>query len=319
MKIINNNETLFAEKYRPQCLEDMILPDKTIEMVKKWIDNKDIPHLGFFGTGSGTGKTSLNKVIIKELGFEDLFINSSIERGIDTAREKITSYAMSRSIDGNYKIISMSECDGMSQDLQKAIRDLVDSSSKNCRFIFTANYTKDILQPVLDRLTIINFDELFQENKKEILIKMAKRLKFICDNENIEYDVEDLKTLVKNNFPCIRKSIIELQKAITNDKKLNRENIKTVNDNDFHLSLLQEIKNKNFKNARQLISVATSLTSFYDFVYMNCEKIFKDEKSLIDGIIILNNYMNMLHTSRDKEITLAGFVASLIRQDLNYH
>lgn len=318
MKIINDKEELFVEKYRPQCLDDMILPDKTIKMIKGWIEEKNIPHLGFFGQGSGTGKTSLNKAIIKELGFDDLFINASIERGIDIARDKITSYAMSRSINSEFKIISLSECDGMSQELQKAIRDLVDSSSKNCRFIFTANYTNDILQPVMDRLTIINFDNLFFENKKEIILKMFERLKFICEYEKIEYKIEDLQRLSKSYFPTIRKAIIELQKNTIDKKLCLGENIDIEKENNFNKNLLKAIKDKNFKEAREIISEANNYTSFYSFIYENCEKIFADDKSLIDGIIILNNYMNMLNNSRDKEITLSGFVASLIRQNLNY-
>lgn len=208
MKEINNS-SVWYKKYQPNLIEDMILPEELKIKLQKYITDETVPHLGLFSNMPGTGKSSLCNAIIKEVNGEAQWINASIDKGIDVLRGKIGKFASSNSFDDKIKIVVMDEFDYFSKDGQAAFRGFIDEFGNNCRFIFTGNYKEKIIEPLLDRLEVYDFNEF---NKQEMIKPIFERLKFILTNENVEFDPKDLVPVINTFYPRIRSMVGALQR-----------------------------------------------------------------------------------------------------------
>lgn len=199
------HNAIFTEKYRPEVFDDVIIDKKSL--IQNYLkDPKTIPSFLFNSAKPGTGKTTTAKVIAKTLKCDILSLNSSDERGIDTVRDKIKTFAESMSsLDGMKRCVFCDEADKMTSTGQDALKNIIETYSDNCFFIFTCNDISKITEPIRSRCVLINFDK---PNKEEIL----KRLQFICKEEEIE-DIEeaDLKRLINLCYPDIRSMIVRLQ------------------------------------------------------------------------------------------------------------
>jgi replication factor C small subunit len=201
---------LWVEKFRPAVFDDVILSDSNREIINKYAKDQEFPNLLFCGC-QGTGKTTLAKVIVKDiLECQYLYINASDENGIDTIRSKVTQFAQTRSFDGGIKVIILDECDGLSQDAQRALRNTMEEFSGTTRFILTANYNHRIIPALQSRCQSMDLTPP--------LDKCAERVDFILNSQGVVVgsdQLDQLKTFIKNNYPDLRKIINEVQKYAT--------------------------------------------------------------------------------------------------------
>ena len=165
-------EFLFVEKYRPQTIDETILPKGVKKSFKEFVQNKEIPNLLLCGT-AGTGKTTIAKAMCNELGADFIVINGSDEgRLIDTLRTKIKNFASTVSLSGGPKVVILDEADYISaESVQPALRNFIEEFSSNCRFIFTCNYKNRIIAPLHSRCTVIDFS--IPNNEKERLASVS--------------------------------------------------------------------------------------------------------------------------------------------------
>lgn len=318
MNIIEN-EYIWAEKYRPTIIQDLILPSMLKLKIKEWINDKDIPNIALFSNTPGTGKTSLNKILLKELDADSMFINSSLESGIGVVRNKIITFSSQVSLFGKLKIISLSECDYTTSEFQASIRDIIESYSDNVRFILTANYPDRIIEPVLARMTIIDFDKEFEEHKQEVAVEILNRLIAILDNENVKYNKEDLTLIIKNYFPSIRQMLIVLQQmVVVKDSKkmliIDKNMLESSNNFD---KLIGSLKSDNFVECRKLIGSIVNINGFYQYLYKNIDKIFELE-SIPSAVITIQHYYYQSQLCRDKDLCLTAMVCQLLKSKLTY-
>lgn len=202
---------IWCEKYRPAKLEDLILDDKSLRVVKQF--KGEIPNLLFVGS-PGTGKTTLARILVNDvLGCNYLYINASDESGIDVIRHNITNFAQTKSFDGGIKVVILDEADGLTSQAQAALRNTMETYAKYCRFILTANYKHKIIPALQSRCQSLDL--------KPVIDQAVKRCYNILQQENINISDEQKKKfvmLVKRYFPDLRKTINELQKSVIDNE-----------------------------------------------------------------------------------------------------
>jgi DNA polymerase III delta prime subunit len=213
---MNLYKNLWVQKYRPQTLKDLVLSEENREFFSK-ID-EDTPHLFLYGN-AGTGKTTLAKILVNDiLKCQYLYINASDENGVDTIRNKVTSFSQTRSLDGKKKVIILDEFDGTTPEAQRILRNIMEEYSSTTRFILTANYINRVIEPIQSRCLLFNIIPKLDQT--------VLRCVDILKKENIKIESErDLVEFIKNNFPDIRRIINDLQKfSITGILKIKQSN-----------------------------------------------------------------------------------------------
>lgn len=231
---VSHYDDLWVEKYRPSCLQEILLSEEIKSYFESITD--DIPNILFHGN-AGTGKTTLAKVLVKDiLKCQYLYINASDENGIDTIRNKVTSFAQVRSFDGQKKVIILDEFCGMTVDAQRILRNVMEEYHDTTRFILTANYLSKIIEPIKSRCILIELKTKFEDILKRCISILIKEKIEITDEEK-----KKINSFVTSRYPDIRRIINDLQRfSITGTLKI----LETDKIHDFAKSLYEKILNK---------------------------------------------------------------------------
>lgn len=298
---------LWVEKYRPKNIEDYVWKDDTQrKMIEEIIRSKKLPNMLLSGS-PGVGKTTLAKIILNELNISEadiLEINGSIENGIDVIREKITTF-VSRIGLGNIRCVLFDEADYLSQYSQASLRNIIETFSNNSRFIFTCNYPHKIIPALKSRCQVYHIDELDKDN---FFLRAGK----ILIEENIDFDVENLKEIVEKTFPDMRKCINTLQQ-FSFDGKLNKINGEKEMP-DWYENVLKLFKNKKINEARKIIVNSISqeeYEDFYRFLYENMKLYCDDEEEEKAAILIIREGLVNHSICADSEINLSATLVKL--------
>lgn len=284
------NYSIWVEKYRPSKISDIILPVGLKRYFNKLVSEGEIPNLLFFSKSPGIGKTTVAKALVRELGADYLYINTSKENGIDLLRSKIDKFASTYSLSNGKKIIIMDEFDGASRQLQDALRASIEEFHDVCRFIFTCNSITKIIEPIQSRCRsgLIDFNFNDAKSKEQITPQIIKRLIGILKIEKIEYDLATIEKLVNDFYPDIRTMIGFLQQYSKQNGIINNDIFKSVYISD---ELVDFIIAKKFKKAREfVISSNYNYSDLYRFLYDKyLPKIEKDKYG--QSLSIISEFM----------------------------
>ena len=209
MSVNNIDSVLWTEKYRPKCLNELIVPKR----VKDMLSNGVIQSMLLHGT-AGIGKTSAAKAITKEFKHNTLYLNMSETTGVDTIRETIMDFAMNTSVihyDNPIKVVIMDEMDGMSQQAYNDLRATMEKCAKNTRFIGTCNYLEKVPAPIQSRFQLVDFN-FTSEEMTEIKMGQFKRVYEICSKEGLKITKEAALKMVQTYFPDFRSVVNHLQR-----------------------------------------------------------------------------------------------------------
>ena len=294
--------TLWIEKYRSETLEQYIGNDAIKARIADCIAKNDIPHLIFAGS-AGTGKTTLAKLIVKNIQCDYLYINASDENGIDTIRERVKGFASTASFQP-IKIVILDEADFLTQPAQAALRNLIEEYSAYTRFILTCNYVERLIEPLQSRCEL----HMLKPPTKGAVAK------HVCTNilevEGITYDVQDVVTIVNMFYPDVRSIIKTLQQNVK-DSKLT---ITTIDDN--WCKPLVEILKKRDKNAwyqvRQLVadSQVDDFQTAYRYMFDNLAEFSYGNDAQLS--VILDDFIWRAGVVPDKEINFAACIAKVL-------
>ena len=201
-------------------------------------------------------------------------------------------------------------CDGLSSSAQESFRGFIEEFTQNTRFILTANYSNKIIEPILNRLIVFDFDLLFSKHKQELAKQCYERLQFILENEGVEYAKEDLKPVITQLYPSVRKMINVLQDSVINGKLQVDKTLLDIGDK--YDDIIDKIKSKQYDKCRTLVSEIHNPHAFYNYVFKNMNSLFVPE-SIPSVVVITYQFLNSNTNIRDPEITLAAYCALLMR------
>ena len=304
---INENEFVWVEKYRPQTIDDIILPEAYKDIFRGYITNNEIPNLLLTSNNPGLGKTSIAKILVKETNADMLFLNGNLDTGVDIMRSRVIDFCSSASLDDSPRIVFIDEFENLSQNSLSSIKSTLESFS-NITFIFTANYINKIPEPVRNRMIHFDFDEIYFKNKSEIGKLILKRLMYILENEGVNYDKNDLPKIIKAYYPSTR-GMIQVLQRFSNNQKLELNDTLKEGANIFNL-LTDTLKEKDFKEMRKLINNVIDCGGFYEYFFKNLDIL--EDNSKPEAILILARYQDMDHSARDKTITLGACCVELM-------
>lgn len=246
---VNNDEFLWSQKYRPNTLDDCILPPDLRAELKGFVGKGDVINLLMYGT-AGVGKTTVAKALMNDLNADYIFINCSKDRNIDTLRNQISEYASSISFGGGRKFVILDEADGLNTITQPALKAFMEEVSSNCGFILTANHVNKIIPPLRSRCLEMPF--IFNADDKVALMRGAIiRIRDVLKNEKIPVDAETMQiiaALVKRGYPDIR-NILNLLQRYTVSGKLDTGILSKYSDMQVS-TLIESLKEKKFKDVR---------------------------------------------------------------------
>ena len=304
---INENEFVWVEKYRPQTIDDIILPEAYKDIFRGYIRNNEIPNLLLTSNNPGLGKTSIAKILVKETNADMLFLNGNLDTGVDIMRSRVIDFCSSASLDDCPRIVLIDEFENLSQNSAASIKSTLESFS-NITFIFTANYINKIPEPVRNRMIHFDFDEIYFKNKSEIGKLILKRLMYILENEGVSYDKNDLPKIIKAYYPSTR-GMIQVLQRFSNNQKLELNDTLKEGANIFNL-LTDTLKEKDFKEMRKLINNVIDCGGFYEYFFKNLDIL--EDNSKPEAILILARYQDMDNSARDKTITLGACCVELM-------
>lgn len=309
--IINKNEKIWAEKYRPSTIDDLIIDNSTKTMLKEWVESNEIPNLGLFGATPGTGKTSLARSLVNDIDGDLIHINASNENGIDVIRNKLSRFASTASFSGKQRVALLDEADGLTQASQESLRAFIEEYSQNCRFIITGNYRNKIIEPLLNRLNNIDFDDIFYTHKKDLATEILERCEFVLKAENVTYDVESVKQIIKKTYPSLRGAIVELH-LNTRQGKLDI-NLNTLMPITQYAQVINALASKDYNECMKAVKRLNDPKSFYDYLFKTINTTFKDEgTSIADAVMVIHQFMVDFDKVRDPEVSLSAFCATIL-------
>ena len=202
---------LWVEKYRPKTIKDTVLPQSLKAVFQQFVDDQVIPNLLLSGR-AGTGKTTVARAMLEELGCDYIIINGSMNGNIDTLRNDISNFASSVSLSGGRKYVILDEADYLNPNsTQPALRNFMEEFSKNCGFILTCNFKNRIIEPLHSRCSVIEFTIPTAE-KPKMASTFYKRVLHILQQENVESDAKAVASVVEKHFPDFRRTLNELQR-----------------------------------------------------------------------------------------------------------
>ena len=297
------SHSLWVEKYRPTDLSTYIGNEHLKSKVKVYLESGDVPHLLLYGR-AGTGKTTLGKIVVNNIDCDSLYINASDENSVDAVRFKIRSFASSVGFK-DMKIIILDEADYLTPNAQAALRNLMETFSKHCRFILTCNYVERIIDPIQSRCQSF---KIVPPSRKEVAQQMVK----ILDTEGCEYKLNDVALIVNAGYPDIRRVINSAQRQVV-DGKL-KIDVLSVIQSDYKIQLLEMLSNNaKFNDIRKLIAdnSVSDYSELYRLLYDEVETYSNGKEAECILAIAQGQYQDV--NVVDKEINFMSTILKIKR------
>jgi len=297
------SHSLWVEKYRPTDLSTYIGNEHLREKVGVYLESGDVPHLLLYGR-AGTGKTTLAKIITKNIDCDYLYINASDENKVDDVRNKVKTFASSVGFK-DLKVLILDECDYLTPNAQAALRNLMETFSKHCRFILTCNYVERIIDPIQSRCQPY---KIVPPSRKDV----AKQMVNILNEEGAAFDLDDVALLVNAGYPDIRRVINSAQRQVV-DGKL-KVDVNSVIQNDYKVKLLESLTpNTKMNSIRQLLAdnSITDYNELYKLLYDELETYSNGKEAECILALAEGQYQDVQVV--DKEINFMSTIVKLLR------
>ena len=303
---------LWVEKYRPQKIDDCVLPQALKNTFRQYVEQGELPNFLFTGS-AGVGKTTIAKALCNEIGAEFMMINGSEESGIDTLRTKIKGFASTISLTDAKKVVILDEADYLNANsTQPALRGFIEEFANNCRFILTCNFKNRIIEPIHSRCAVVEF-KIDSKDKQEIAATFFKRAVTILRQEQIEFDPKVVAELITKHFPDYRRILNELQRYSVSGK-IDSGILVNMSEESFK-SLIKLLKEKDFTEVRKWVSKNSDsdTTSLFRELYDSAANTI-EPNSIPQLVLILADYQYKAAFVADHELNIMAALTEIMAQ-----
>ena len=300
----SKQHTLWNEKYRSQDLSTYVGNEQIKGTISKYLEQNDIQNFIFYGP-AGTGKTTLAKLIVNNLNCDFLYINASDERGIDTIRDKVQGFSSVASFKP-LKVVILDEADFLTIQAQASLRNIIETFSRTTRFILTCNYIERIIDPLQSRCQVL---KIVPPSKQEVAVHINN----ILQQENVGIDLDNLKLVVNQFYPDLRKMLNTLQMSVVGDEiVVDKSVLVSSNYKNQILTELCKPSSKSFNNIRQIIadSGVSDFEDLFRFLFDQVDKYAPTEAGQV--IIYIEEYQYHSNFRIDKEINVMALISRIL-------
>ena len=306
------SDFIWVEKYRPQTIDECILPENIKKTFSDFLNRGEIPNMLLSGP-PGVGKTTVAKALCKQLGVDYYVINGSDEgRFLDTVRNNAKNFASTVSLasEAKHKVIIIDEADNTTSDVQLLLRASIEEFNNNCRFIFTCNYKNKIIEPLHSRCVVVEFGGQGKQ-KQKIAVEFFNRLVSILDIERIEYDKKVLAELVNKHFPDWRRVLNECQRYSVSGK-LDSGILAAFSDVAVD-DLIKNLKTKNFPEVRKWVNsnmdndTSVLFRRIYDSLYESLVP-----NTVPAAVLVIAKYQYQMAFVADQEINMLACLTEIM-------
>ena len=300
---MENTNSLLNEKYRPIVLDNYVGNDKLKKSIARQLEQNDIQNYLFYGP-AGTGKTTLAKLITKNLDCDYIYINASDERGIETIRDKVSSFASVASFKP-LKVVILDEADFLTIQAQASLRNIIETFSRTTRFILTCNYIERVIDPLQSRCQTI---KVVPPTKKEVAVHLAS----ICDKESISYDPNAIGKIVNKFYPDLRKMLNTIQSSSIKNRLVLDDSLLV--STSYLSAILDELKKSKpkFNTIRQIIADSNidDFEEVFRFLYDKADEYLPGKAGT--AAFLINEHQYKANFRIDKEINIMSLINNLI-------
>jgi len=309
-KLRNPLESVWNEKYRPTTLDEIILPERLKRAFKTYIEEESIPNLMFISPSPGTGKTTVAKILAKELNATMLTINGRLSGGIDTVRNKIEDFSKNCTIDNSMKIVFIDEADGLSPESQRALQGLIEQYVEHVRFIFTANEEFIFTGPLKSRFQKVYF-ETEEDEYEDMVIGFAEKVFGILEEAEIKFEGKIVFKIIKDSFPDHREAweiLNFIYKSHGEITKSHMMSMKVIN------IIVEAMNTKDLKQIRDVIKETNNIN--YNMIYTKLMERVDDLKfDMANAIFSLADWNYKNKFVADKMLNFLGMCADMIQNN----
>jgi len=196
--------------YRPQNFDEFIGNESTVQKLRSVILRKDVPHVFLFHGPSGTGKTTLARIVAKKLGCLDMDIqemNIADIGGIDTARDIRSKMRLKPISGGKIKVYILDEIQRSSQAFMQSLLKPLEDAPSHCFFILCTTDPQKLNKALRNRCSPFQTSLL---NQNELLIL----LDWVLKQEDVELSKELLYQIAQTSKGSPRQALIILDQII---------------------------------------------------------------------------------------------------------